>query len=152
MANIKKTSCLVLLSSYNGEKYIAEQISSILSQEKVEVRIIIRDDGSKDKTLEILNRIEDERIEVIAGDNLGCIQSFSWLVNYVYDSRGNAMCTENLLLLTLEKINLTKKEQETSDYMSVTYLVPFGYHFMLVPSQQLVMVREVTKKNYFKKI
>ena len=85
MANIKKSSCLVLLSSYNGEKYIAEQISSILSQEKVEVRIIIRDDGSKDKTLEILNRIEDERIEVIAGDNLGCIQSFSWLVNYAYE-------------------------------------------------------------------
>ena len=62
------------------------------------------------------------------------------------------MCTENLLLLTLEKFNLTKKEQETSDYMSVTYLIPFGLHFLLVPSKQLVMVREVTKKNYFKKI
>ena len=59
---------------------------------------------------------------------------------------GNTQVTEYL------QFNLTKKEQETSDYMSVTYLVPFGYHFMLVPSQQLVMVREVTKKNYFKKI
>lgn len=72
--------------------------------------------------------------------------------NLLFDSRGYAWCTENQLLLTLEKFNLTKKEQETSDYMSVTYLIPFGLHFLLVPSKQLVMVREVTKKNYFKKI
>ena len=36
----------VLMSTYNGEKYIKEQIESILGQENVSVEIFIRDDGS----------------------------------------------------------------------------------------------------------
>ena len=45
---------IVLLSSYNGEKYIKEQIESILHQEKVSPYIIVRDDGSEDATIEVL--------------------------------------------------------------------------------------------------
>lgn len=77
--NIK---CLVLLSTYNGEHYIKEQIYSILQQDDVDVKIIIRDDGSKDKTVDIIRAIEDNRIELHAEENIGCIPSFSWLVNY----------------------------------------------------------------------
>ena len=100
-------------------------------------------------------KFSEEGQELIAAEmdkrEVGVVCNFQG-DNLLFDSRGYASCTENQLLLTLEKFNLTKKEQETSDYMSVTYLIPFGYHFLLVPSQQLVMVREVTKKNYFKKI
>ena len=39
---------LVLLSSYNGEKYIKEQIDSILTQKNITVKLFIRDDGSTD--------------------------------------------------------------------------------------------------------
>ena len=35
----------ILMSTYNGEKYLSEQLDSILNQEKVEVDILIRDDG-----------------------------------------------------------------------------------------------------------
>ena len=45
---------LVLLSTYNGEKYLDEQLKSIFLQENVEVHVLARDDGSQDKTLEIL--------------------------------------------------------------------------------------------------
>lgn len=45
----------ILLATYNGEKYIEEQIQTILAQEGVETTICIADDGSKDKTLEIIN-------------------------------------------------------------------------------------------------
>ena len=41
---------LVLLSSYNGEKYIDEQIDSLFAQEGVDVHVLIRDDGSTDNT------------------------------------------------------------------------------------------------------
>lgn len=50
---------LVLLSTYNGEKYVAEQIESILKQNKtkMEISILVRDDGSTDKTCLIFRRI-----------------------------------------------------------------------------------------------
>ena len=45
---------LVLMSTYNGEKYLKEQIDSILAQKNVEVTIRVRDDGSTDGTIRIL--------------------------------------------------------------------------------------------------
>ena len=48
----------VLLSSYNGEQYIKEQLDSILKQDNVKVELLIRDDGSTDKTVEILREYE----------------------------------------------------------------------------------------------
>lgn len=46
----------ILLATYNGEKYIKEQIDSILNQEGVDVSIYIADDGSKDDTINIINK------------------------------------------------------------------------------------------------
>lgn len=45
---------LVLMSTYNGEKYLKEQIDSILAQKNVEVTIQVRDDGSTDGTIRML--------------------------------------------------------------------------------------------------
>ena len=56
---------IILLSTYNGEKYIEDQIKSILLQLSKEDELIISDDGSKDKTLEIINSINDIRIKLI---------------------------------------------------------------------------------------
>lgn len=67
----------VLLSTYNGEKYIQEQIESILNQTYSNIEIIVRDDGSKDKTVEILKEYEKERkITLYLGENKGFISSF----------------------------------------------------------------------------
>lgn len=48
-----KPSVLVMMATYNGEKYVAEQIDSILAQENVEVTLLISDDGSSDSTPQI---------------------------------------------------------------------------------------------------
>lgn len=45
---------LVLMATYNGEKYLQEQLNSLYEQQDIDVDILVRDDGSKDKTLEIL--------------------------------------------------------------------------------------------------
>lgn len=73
---------VVLLSSYNGEQYISEQIDSILAQTGVEVEILIRDDGSTDSTMRILKSYERQHsnICVIAGENVGWRRSFSELI------------------------------------------------------------------------
>lgn len=56
---------LVLLPTYNGSRYIREQIDSILAQEGVELRIAVRDDGSSDDTHAQLVRCAlDSRIQV----------------------------------------------------------------------------------------
>ena len=44
----------VLMSTYNGEKYIKEQLDSIFRQKEVKVTLYVRDDGSTDGTLDII--------------------------------------------------------------------------------------------------
>ena len=47
----------VLLSTYNGELYIAEQLDSLLRQTVIDnMKIVIRDDGSTDNTLKIIEK------------------------------------------------------------------------------------------------
>lgn len=74
----------VLLSAYNGEKYIEKQIESILKQENAEaITLIVRNDGSKDRTLDILREIQKDHsnVEIINGPNLGLVASFFKLLN-----------------------------------------------------------------------
>lgn len=70
----------ILLSTYNGEKYIKEQLDSLFSQTYKNFEIIVRDDESSDKTLEILKSYDVKIIESI--ENLGAKKSFSTLLEY----------------------------------------------------------------------
>lgn len=72
---------LVLMSTYNGEKYVKEQIESILQQVSIDFSILIRDDGSNDNTLKILESYSsNNKIKIIKGQNYGYIRSFTILV------------------------------------------------------------------------
>ncbi len=67
----------VLMSTYNGEKYIKEQIESINNQRNVVANILVRDDGSKDNTQKI---IKNYNIKMIKGSNLKPAKSFMELI------------------------------------------------------------------------
>ncbi len=54
----------VCMATYNGEKYIKDQISSILSEISDEDELIISDDGSIDRTCEIIESFQDKRIKL----------------------------------------------------------------------------------------
>ncbi len=76
----------ILLATYNGEKYLREQIDSILNQTHTEFRLLISDDGSTDGTRDILNEYKekDSRIEVFMQDNnLGVVKNFEFLLKNV---------------------------------------------------------------------
>lgn len=60
-----KPKVAVIMSTYNGEKYLNEQIDSILSQEKVDVYLHVFDDCSKDSTVEIVNEYTKKHKNVI---------------------------------------------------------------------------------------
>ena len=46
----------ILLSTYNGEKYLEEQLDSLLLQSYQDFVVYIRDDGSSDRTVNIINQ------------------------------------------------------------------------------------------------
>jgi len=69
---------LVLLSTYNGEKYLREQLNSIIAQEEVNFHILVRDDGSNDATIKILEEYQANfgKITIMEGQNVGAALSF----------------------------------------------------------------------------
>lgn len=72
----------ILMSTYNGEKYIREQLDSIFNQENVLVKLFVRDDGSTDGTVGILREYAQRfPIEIILdGENVRPGESFMRLV------------------------------------------------------------------------
>jgi len=73
----------ILLASYNGEKYIEEQIDSILNQTHTNFQLIICDDGSTDLTRQIIERKMSltNKITLLAPrTNRGVIQNFAYLM------------------------------------------------------------------------
>ena len=70
------------MSTYNGERYIEEQIESIFNQTiSDQIKLFIRDDGSTDSTLQIIERLQkDYKIDLIKGENIGVNQSVRFLL------------------------------------------------------------------------
>jgi glycosyltransferase involved in cell wall biosynthesis len=76
----------IILSTYNGEKYIKELVESVLAQNYPNFHLIIRDDGSTDKTRFILNQYKTlKNVDICLGKNLGVIKSFFELLKIAGD-------------------------------------------------------------------
>lgn len=78
----------IIMPTYNGEKYIRQQIDSIINQSFTNWRLIIRDDKSRDNTLEIINEYKErypKKIKIIKDDkkNLGVTKNIFELMRYV---------------------------------------------------------------------
>jgi len=75
MLNPKVT---VLMSIYNGEKYLKEAVDSILNQTFKDFEFLIIDDGSTDRSLEILESYNDPRIIIVQNKkNIGLTRSLN---------------------------------------------------------------------------
>ena len=86
-------SVCVLMSAYNGELFIEEQLQSLLCQEGVSVSILVRDDGSTDRTPEILDRWQrDGLLRWYGGQNLGWAMSFIHLLCHAPEADYYAFC------------------------------------------------------------
>lgn len=71
---------VVLMGAYNGERYIAQQIDSLISQTHTNWRLIVSDDGSTDSTLAVLEKYQQllgaEKLEIRQGPKAGFAQNF----------------------------------------------------------------------------
>ncbi|MRD48616.1 glycosyltransferase [Caenimonas koreensis DSM 17982] len=74
---------IVVMSTYRGERFVAEQVRSILAQLPARASLLIRDDGSGDSTPDIVESIGDARIQLTRGSNIGFARSFFWLLSHV---------------------------------------------------------------------
>lgn len=71
------SSVTVLMSTYNGQRFLREQLESVLAQIAVTPRIIVRDDGSSDDTARILRQYERQgMVQFSLGRNCGPSGSF----------------------------------------------------------------------------
>ena len=75
---------MILMSTYNGERYLTEQLDSIYAQKGVDIHLLVRDDGSTDRTLCILQDYASKngKMTIYNGDNLGASKSFCELLRF----------------------------------------------------------------------
>ena len=106
----------ILLATYNGEKYLEEQLDSILNQTYKNIRLVISDDNSKDNTINILQKYaqKDNRIQLyLQPQNLGVVKNIEFLLNKV-ENRFYMLSDQDDVWL-LEKIEKTvEKQKETN--------------------------------------
>lgn len=124
-------SVLVLMSTYNGERFITEQIYSLLNQVNVSLSILIRDDGSTDSTIEIIKAFQKKykNIKYYSGKNKGFAKSFWDLVlraddnydYYAFCDQDDIWCSKKMF----QAINMIKCEKNDIPILytsNVTYI------------------------------
>ncbi|MEZ8952713.1 glycosyltransferase family 2 protein [Vibrio cyclitrophicus] len=99
------------MTTYNGEKYIKDQIESILCQLKEGDELLISDDGSTDKTLKILSDISnfDSRIKIFSGPQKGLQKNFEYVLlksrgDYIFLCDQDDIWLPSKVALTLHKL------------------------------------------------
>lgn len=90
-------SVCVLISTYNGQKYLQEQLDSLYAQRGVRLTILARDDGSSDRTPDILreNANANDCVKWYRGANLGPAKSFLNLMTGAPDADYYAFCDQD---------------------------------------------------------
>lgn len=111
MNNVKISVCL---ATYNGAKYVIEQLHSILSQLSYDDEVIISDDHSTDNTLELIRSLQDTRIHIFMNElGKGYTRNFENAINHasgdiIFLSDQDDVWVEN-------KVELMRKELEHYD-------------------------------------
>lgn len=135
----------ILMSTYNGEQWLDEQIESIAYQTYTDWRLIVRDDGSKDDTVKKLyewkEKLGKKKIRIIEGENVGVIKSFEILLHKAH-SEYCMLCDQDdvwkhtkveMTMLEMERIEKIKPHAPAMVFTSVDLvdetLKPLGKTF-----------------------
>lgn len=140
---------LILMSTYNGEKYLEEMLLSLTKQEKCVIYMLVRDDGSSDTTLDILNKYKNRlNISITLGKNIGASQSYKYLVgnakgyDFYFFADQDDYWLENKIV---NSTNSLKKNNEPTLYYSSAIVTDENLHKIKVTNKN----ERVDFKNYF---
>lgn len=99
----------VLLATYNGEKYLRQQLDSIFNQTYQNVKVFARDDGSKDSTVEILEEYSKKyNLVYVKGENIGAFENFLELIKIAPESPVYAYCDQDDVWIP-EKLEIAER-------------------------------------------
>ena len=134
----------VLLASFNGELYIEKQIQSILEQLTPEEELIVSDDGSSDKTREIVSAFSDPRITLILGPRKGINANFKNA--YKHASGDGVLFSDQDDLWLPGRAQFYRDNLELNDFVICDAEVIDENGNMLFPSY---FTRNRTSKNFY---
>jgi len=136
--NSTEPKIVILMTTYNGEKYLREQLASIENQDHKNWHLCVSDDGSTDSTLSILNEFSSRKTGQVSifktSQNLGFVGNFLSLVRrsevsaqyYALADQDDIWCKNKLS----KAINLLQvSDNEISLYCARTKLIDEGGHF-----------------------
>lgn len=90
----------ILLPVYNGEEYLEECLSSVFDQTHECFELLVRDDGSTDRSAEILHALDDPRVRVLTGsgdENLGLFGNLNRLLDAAEAPLVRFLCQDDVL-------------------------------------------------------
>ncbi|QOP41458.1 glycosyltransferase family 2 protein [Sulfurimonas marina] len=134
----------VIMPVYNAEKYLDEAIQSILSQTYRDFEFIVINDGSTDKSLEIIEKYknQDERIVLISRENKGLVESLN---EGIKKAKG-----KYLARMDADDISLPQRFEKQIQLMETEKLDICGCHFFIVDKQcKYLSARVVSCKSDF---
>ena len=100
----------VIMPAFNAEKYVAEAAKSIFDQTFTNFELIVVNDGSTDRTLEILNAIADDRLRILSNDNnMGVVKSTN---KGIAEARGRYIARQDA-----DDISLPERLQKQFEYL-----------------------------------
>ena len=120
----------VLLSTYNGERFLLEQLHSLYQQTYPKINIVVRDDGSSDSTLNILKKevSEGKLVLLPANANVGPAASFLKLLEASGTAGFYAFCDQDdvwhpqKIEIAVEAISKMSPEIPVMYFSRVTYV------------------------------
>lgn len=121
----------ILLSAYNGEKYIDEQLQSLFAQDYPNLRIYVRDDGSTDATPDILRAYEKQgKLILLTGENTGFCRSFFILLEEAKEGQYWSFCDQDDIWRT-DKVRRAVEFLERERAKSESPLLYYGCSEMI---------------------
>ena len=143
----------VIMSVYNGEKYLREAMESILNQTSTDFEFIIVNDGSTDNSLEIIRSYGDERIKIINNEeNIGLTKSLNKALKV---ARGEYIARQDA-----DDVSLQNRFEEQVSYLEnhpETALLGTNNYFIdengKIVGKRIVLakpsMKDLFKENYF---
>ena len=109
----------IVMASYNGGKYIKDQLDSIVKQMNPDDELVISDDGSDDKTIEIIQQYEDKyrNVKLVKGQHKGISENFN---NAILNSSNELVfLSDQDDVWRIDKLASIKKEFEKNRNVNV---------------------------------
>ena len=139
----------VCIATYNGERFIKEQLDSILCQLSEDDEVIISDDGSTDKTLEIINSYNDKRIKIFNHKKSECLNKVKQGKNFYFATQNFANA---LAQVSGDYIFLSDQDDVWLPNKVVRCLELLKVHDVIVHNYQVMDINgNLTKNRQFSK-